>query len=221
MGACASRPRALPGDRSGRGHPLSPRECPHHPLTPARHLQPKISGPLPPWSSVPWGRAACHWARLLETRRPFTPSCQLGRFPCSSIPGGDPWWTSALAPGPGSKAGPAGLPATPRERPRVSRVTRVAKLRHVPRVASPQWRPPRPRPLTPGNPEHLPARRGPVGAASASRGSRGAGHPGGGLATGFGLPSPLQSQTGRAPPPPTTRKERPRVARVTRVARLR
>ena len=55
MAASAARPRALPGALSGHGHPLSPRECPRRPLTPARHLLPVIRGPLPPWSLELWG----------------------------------------------------------------------------------------------------------------------------------------------------------------------
>ena len=64
---------ALAGALSGRGHPLSPRECPRRPLTPARHLLPVTRGPLPPWSLELWGRAAGHWAKWLETRRPLRP----------------------------------------------------------------------------------------------------------------------------------------------------
>ena len=71
--ASAARPRALAGALSGRGHPLSPRECPRRPLTPARHLLPVTRGPLPPWSLELWGRAAGHWAKWLETRRPLRP----------------------------------------------------------------------------------------------------------------------------------------------------
>ena len=73
MAASAARPRALPGALSGHGHPLSPGECPRRPLSPARHLPPVIRGPLPPWSLELWGRAAGHWAKWLERRRPLRP----------------------------------------------------------------------------------------------------------------------------------------------------
>ena len=73
MAASAARPRALPGALSGHGQHLSPRACPRHPLSPARHLLPVIRGPLPPWSLELWGRAAGHWAKWLETRRPLRP----------------------------------------------------------------------------------------------------------------------------------------------------
>ena len=85
MGACASRPRALPGDRSGRGHPLSPRECPHHPLTPARHLQPKISGPLPQGARTTWAGVRVTGLSCWKPADPSVQSSPLRRSPCSSI----------------------------------------------------------------------------------------------------------------------------------------
>ena len=85
MGACASRPRALPGDRSGRGHPLSPRECPRHPLTPAGHLQPTISGPLPQGARTTWAGVRVTGLSCWKPADPSVQSSPLRRSPCSSI----------------------------------------------------------------------------------------------------------------------------------------
>ena len=63
----------FPGALSGPRCPLSPGECPRHPLTPAGHLHPAISGPVPPGGSDTWGRGASNWPTWRQTRRPLSP----------------------------------------------------------------------------------------------------------------------------------------------------
>ena len=109
MAASAARPRALPGALSGHGHRLSPGECPRRPLSPARHLLPVMRGPLPPWSLELWGRAAGHWAKWLERRRPLRPD-----RPTAKDRGQAPrrWlWSSRGGPVSGQDAGPGRLRA--------------------------------------------------------------------------------------------------------------
>ena len=109
MAASAARPRALPGALSGHGHRLSPGECPRRPLSPARHLLPVMRGPLPPWSLELWGRAAGHWAKWLERRRPLRPD-----RPTAKDRGQAPrrWlWSSRGWPVSGQDAGPGRLRA--------------------------------------------------------------------------------------------------------------
>ena len=69
------------GALSGPRQPLSPGECPHCPLTPAGHLHPEISGPLPPWGSDTWGRGASNWPTWQQTRRPLHPVPTTAKIP--------------------------------------------------------------------------------------------------------------------------------------------
>ena len=55
----------------GPRRPPSPGECPRHPLTPAGHLHPLISGPLPPWRWDTRVRGAGNWPTWRQTRRPL------------------------------------------------------------------------------------------------------------------------------------------------------
>ena len=61
----------LPGDLSGPRPPLSPGECPRRPLTPAGHLHPAISGPLPPRGWDTRGRGASNGPTWRQIRRPL------------------------------------------------------------------------------------------------------------------------------------------------------
>ena len=81
---------SLPGDLSGPRPPLSPGGCPRHPLTPAGHLHPAISGPLPPRGWDTRGRGASNGPTWRQTRRPLVTSPPLRRSPCSSIRKGVP-----------------------------------------------------------------------------------------------------------------------------------
>ena len=80
----------FPGTLLGPRRSLSPGECPRCPLTPAGHLHPAISGPLPPWGQDTRGRVRATGRRGGKAADPSVPSPPLRRSPCSSIRKGDP-----------------------------------------------------------------------------------------------------------------------------------
>ena len=73
--------RDFAGGSLGAQAPLSPGECPRRPLTPAGHLHPAISGPLPPRGWDTRGRGASNGPTWRQTRRPSVTSPPLRRGP--------------------------------------------------------------------------------------------------------------------------------------------
>ena len=71
----------FPGTLSGPRPSLSPAECPRRPLTPAGHLHPAISGPLPPWGPDTRGRGASNWPTWRQSRRPLRPVPPTAKIP--------------------------------------------------------------------------------------------------------------------------------------------
>ena len=85
-GATGARAGYFPGALSGPRRPLSPRECPPRPWTPAGHLHPATSCLLPSWGSYSWGRGASNWPTWRQTRIPVHPVPTTGKIPLFFYP---------------------------------------------------------------------------------------------------------------------------------------